>query len=278
MKTLVRNLALAATIFAAHTSLYADVLTADFEKVGGITGLNQFNNKTDPGFSQSGMFFNNSYNTTFGSWSGFTVSSMVDDVPVNAPLTTNDFLHQYGAYAPVNASKGTGGLGSATYGVVYNGGVGDAYVNLPNLYTPLSLQVANSTYTASAILYGDSFARPFHSGDFFRLDVIGFSGSNATGSQTGTTSLFLADFRNGASIVLSDWTTLSLTGLGAAKSIGFSLTTTDVGVFGPNTPLSFDVDNLSITSPAAVPEPGQFALAGMMIAGGAFFRRFRRSR
>lgn len=268
MQNIIRSLVLAALLLASNITARADVLTATFEGVGGLSGLNQFNNKTDPGFSQSGMFFNNRYDTTFGSWSGFTVSSMVDNVPVS----TNDYLHQYGAYAPVNASGGTGGAGSTSYGVIYNGGIGDAYVNLPNLYTPFSMQVTNSIYTASAILNGDSFARPFHSGDTFRLDVLGFSGQNATGSQTGATSLYLADYRSGQ-LLLSDWTTLSLTGLGNARSIGFSLTTTDVGTFGANTPLSFDIDNLSVISPSAVPEPSQVALIGLMVIGAAVYHR-----
>jgi len=274
LRNVIRCLILPSLILILNTSSYGDVKTADFEGAGGLTGLNQFNNKTTPGFSQAGMFFNNSYDTTYGSWSGFTVSSMVDNVPV----TTNDYLHQYGAYAPINASKGTGGQGSADYAVVYNGSVGDAYVNLPDLYNPLSMQVTNSIYTASSILNGDSFARPFHSGDYLRLDVIGFAGANATGAQTGTTSIYLADYRNGASILLSDWTTLSLTPLGNARSIGFSMTTTDVGTFGPNTPLSFDIDNLSISSQAAVPEPTEMALVGMMIGAAAIYRRWRGTR
>lgn len=249
----------------------ADLITVTFEGLGGISGLNQTNNQTDPGFSQGGAFFNNSYTSSFGGiWSGWSLSSKVDNVPVVPPAL--DYLHQYGAYTPINAAGGTGATGSITYAVANNFSTGDAYINLPAGLSAVSLDLANSVYTASAILHGDAFARAFDDGDFFRIDIFGFAGLGATGSQTGSTSFYLADYRDGKSFVLDNWATIDLGGLGDAKSIGFNLVTTDIGQFGPNTPLYFVADNLVLSS---VPEPASLVMLGMGLLAAAGMARGR---
>lgn len=269
MRSPIRPLSWCALVSAAllATSARADQVV-DFEGLGGITGLNQFNNKTF-GFSQAGVSFNNTYFTQFGGyWNGWSLSSMVDNVPIQPPAS--NFQHQYGAYAPINANGGTGATGSNTYAVAFNGTFGGARIDLPTGASLRSLDLANSIYTASAVLHGDSFARPFTTGDFLRLDILGFDGAGATGAQTGSTSFFLADYRTG-SFVLSDWTTIDLTGLGNARSIGFRMTTTDLGQFGPNTPLYFTIDNLRL---ASVPEPASLVMLGLgLLATAAMARR-----
>lgn len=215
--------------------------------------------RPDNSFSTGGFSLNNHFDATYGSWLGFSTSSEVDNT-----FGGSDFNHLYGSYAPLG-TNGTGSGGSATYGVAYNFAQGDAVVNLPTGASAVSMDVTNSTYTAQSITLGDSFARAFHQGDYLRLDILGYSGANGTGSQVGDVPFYLADFRGASLQIVSNWTTVDLGSLSGARSLEFTLTSTDVGPFGMNTPALFAVDNL--VGATAVPEPAAVVLYGIGMAG-----------
>src|SRR5271157_5736323 len=204
-------------------------------------GPNTYTNDFQPtnGFTTGGFSLNNnySYDPIYGvSWSGFSVSSKVDNT-----FGGLDYSHEYGAYAPLG-TNGTGAGGSATYGVAYNFSQGVALINLPSGVAPYSIDITNTTYTAQSITQGDQFARAFHQGDYFRLDILGFSGLNGTGTQVGDVPFSLADYPGSTLQLVSNWTTVSLITLSGAESLAFTLTSTDNGQFGMNTPAMFAVD------------------------------------
>ena len=99
------------------------------------------------------------------------------------------------------------------------------------------------------------------------------SGANGTGTQVGDVPFYLADYRGSTLLLVSNWTTVSLTSLAGATSLAFSLTSTDVGEFGTNTPAYFAVDNIVGTT--AVPEPSSVVLCviGVGSAGLYYLRR-----
>ena len=237
-------------------------------------GKNTFKNDFRPtnGFTTGGFSLNNNFDPTFKAWSGFSVSSKVDNT-----FGGNDLSHEYGAYAPLGAN-GTGSGGSATYGVADNFKQGDALINLPSGATPYSIDITNSTYAAQSITQGDQFARAFHQGDYFELNILGFSGLNGTGTQVGDVPFFLADYRGSTLLLVSNWTTVSLSSLGGAESLAFTLTSTDTGPFGINTPAFFAVDNIVGTT--VVPEPSSVVLCviGVGSAGLCYLRRRMRRR
>lgn len=234
-------------------------------------GANTFKNNFPSGsFTTGGFTLNNNYNSQFGSWSGFSVSSMVDNT-----FGGNDYSHQYGAYAPLGA-HGTGSGGSATYGVAYNFNQGDAIINLPAGTNPKSIDITNTTYVAQSIVEGDQFARAFHHGDYFKLDILGYSGLNGTGTQVGDVPFYLADFRGTSLILVSDWTTVDLSSLAGSSSLEFNLTSTDNGQFGMNTPAFFAVDNITAFT-SSTPEPGSFFLAMIGFGSAAAFNKGRRT-
>jgi Domain of unknown function (DUF4465) len=248
----------------------ADIITGTFEDRN--PGPNTFTNDFRPtnSFTTGGITLNNNFNPTFSAWSGFSVSSKIDNT-----FGGSDFSHEYGAYAPLGAN-GTGAGGSATYGVAFNFSQGDALINLPAGATVSSIDITNTTYTAQAITQGDGFARAFHQGDFFRLDILGYSGLNGTGTQVGDVPFYLADFRGASLLLVSNWTTVDLTSLTNAESLAFTLTSTDVGQFGINTPTFFAVDNL--TAVTAVPEPSLILLCGIGISVAGLYSLARRRR
>ena len=118
------------------------------------------------------------------------------------------------------------------------------------------------------------------SGDDADWLTVTFTGYDAGDAVTGATTFYLADYRfvnNALDYVVDDWTTVDLTGLGGAvKSIRITLDSSDVGMFGINTPTYLAIDNIAF---APVPEPSAVAaLAGLgALASGASLRRRRAS-
>jgi hypothetical protein len=206
------------------------------------------------GFTSRGAFFNNSYDSQFGSWSGWSYSNKKD-------VTTAGFGNQYSAY---NLPDG-GGDGTSNYGVAYTFTPGDARIMLPDGTVPESVRITNTTYAALSMRDGDMFAKKFGGPDgtdpdFFLLTISGF---DLDGNLTGTVDFYLADYRSGdpnLAYIVSQWTSVDLTPLGEARMLSFGLTSSDVGMFGMNTPAYFALDNLVVVSN---PEPSTLGLAGV---------------
>ena len=242
-------------LVAAHS---ASALTVDFEDQG--LGPNAFlNGSTVSGsFVSGGVAFENNYNPTFNSFSGYAISTMTD-------TTTPGFGNQFSAFA------GSGAGGSSTYGVAFFAGS----ITLPTQTIVAGAEFTNTTYAALSMRDGDAFAKQFggvsgDDADFFRLLVEGVDGG---GVSTGTVELMLADYRfsdNAQDFILDTWQFLDLTGLGRVKELRFSFESSDVGAFGINTPTYFAIDNL-----VTIPEPGTALLLGVGLAGIAVRNRRR---
>ncbi|MDF7808993.1 DUF4465 domain-containing protein [Pontiellaceae bacterium B12219] len=206
-------------------------------------------------------------------WNGFTYSAVND-------TTTASYLNQYAVYG-----DGKDKSGSGVYAVSY------VPLDWTSAYDPMpqsvgfgtavsvdGFHVNNTTYTALSMLNGDGFAKAFggtsgDDADWFKLTVEGFDGASAS---QGVVDFYLADYRfadNTQDYVVDDWTWVDLSGLGDnVASLSFSLSSSDVGDYGMNTPGYFAIDELSYE---VVPEPGTITL---MVAGfgGILFCRRRR--
>ncbi len=266
------SFALAALVFVVP-SARADFLTATFEDLGLAPGTVKADFSPATGFTSGGLSFNNSYSGFLAS--GFAVSSLVDNVPVDSPTNSADFDHQFGAFSPAGAS-GTGAGGSATYAVAYAFSPTDDVIGLPVGYAPKSIDVANTTYLASSFLNGDAFNHHiFAAGDFIKLNILGFS---STGTEVGSQSIYLAGDAQGDNTYLTQFTTVDLSSLVGATSLGFSIDTspnftTDPNL-GPNVPSEFAIDN--VVAVRAVPEPASWLL--MVSGAGLMARRLRARR
>jgi hypothetical protein len=247
-------------------------LIVDFEDLGLPASSYDNGSGGAGGFSSRGVFFRNSYDPTYQSWYGFAASTMTN-------TTDPSYTNQYSAF------PGSGSGGSRTFAVAFgyfpndlDPGYYESYVNLPDGYEAVSLDVANTTYAALTVRDGDpyGFSKKFggrtgNDPDLFRLVILGFDttfssdGANP-GSLIGSVAVNLADYRfadNSLDYVLSHWLTADLSSLAGARALGFRLETTDVGPYGPNTPAYFALDNLRLRSlpTVAVPEPSGIALA-----------------
>ncbi len=254
-------------ILLATVSARGDQVTADFE------GLAPGHKS---GFGDAGFSFSNTYSASGDYFTGFAVSKEVNNVPIDSPNDSKDYdLAQFGVYAP--AAPGTGFGGSAGYGIAYNYFVGDAVITLPTGADPVSLELANTTYAASFLLYGDKFGSPIAQGQYFRVEVVGLdaSGNPIAAAPVSTT---LADDPDGTPDVRYGFQFVNLSSLKGAVSLGFNIET---NIVDPDSgfatvPFTFAVDNVVAATPSAVPEPSTWVLAAFGVGGLGRLARRRR--
>ena len=209
-------------------------------------------------YTAAGVTHSNGYSA--GYWEGFAISNRTDN-------TTPGFGNQYSSYS------GSGAGGSAQFAVGFVGG----FLTTTRLEFPGSTSVAgmgaafnNTTYTALSMKNGDAFTKKFggptgSDPDFLLLTITGYHGA----AQTGAVNFYLADYRGaaGTDYIVNQWTNVDFTPLGTVTELRFSMSSSDNGTFGMNTPAYFAMDNL------VVPEPSTAALAA---AGLLVLRRRRR--
>ncbi|GBF81966.1 DUF4465 domain-containing protein [Aphanothece sacrum] len=221
------------------------------------------------GFTSQGAFFNNRFNSTFNSWSGWSYSNTTD-------TTTPGFTNQF------SAITGGGFAGSSNYGVAFTFSPGSSLINLPANTTIESMRITNTTYAALSMLNGDQFGKKFggvsgNDPDFFLLTITGLNANNQT---VGTVDFYLADYRfadNSQDYIVNQWEQVNLSSLQGATTLSFALTGSDVGAFGLNTPAYFAVDNLELKT---VPEPSSilgFLALATLGASSAFRNKQKRN-
>lgn len=202
------------------------------------------------GFVSGGAAFNNSYNTTYMSWDGFAYSNITD-------TGASGWSAQY------NAITGGGQGGSTNYGIGFDPLASGFGAEPPTLTLNTAgivegLYVTNNNYAYYSMLNGDLYAKKFGgvSGDDADWFLLTITGKGENGSEVGSIDFYLADYRfadGSRDYIVNTWEYVDLTGLGIVKSLEFSLSSSDVGSFGMNTPGYFAMDTV-------VPEPGTLAL------------------
>lgn len=154
--------------------------------------------------------------------SGFALSNLKD---TTIPGATN----KYSVFA------GIGGANSKTFIVGTNG----AKITLPSKKPNLtSVDITNTTYAALSIKNGDSFAKKFVKGDYFKLIINGYS----TGLIKNSIEVVLADFSSentNSHYIQKNWKTIDLSKLSNSDSLVFQINSSQDGV-----PSFFALDNL----------------------------------
>jgi hypothetical protein len=218
-----------------------------------------------PDITSEGVLFNNTYTALYDSWSGFSVSNHTDTI-------TPGYLNQY------SAITGVGAGGSAKYAVgyftTYETSTNITFAALTNL-AGKGAQFTNTTYAALDMRDGGSFGSKKFGGtngndaDWFKLTITGYAAGSATGTSI---DFYLADFRfsdNSLDYILDEWAFADFTTLGTVDELRITMSSTDNGMFGMNTPAYFAMDNFLI----AVPEPSSLLIS--IASLGLFLRRKR---
>ncbi len=186
-------------------------------------------------FISGGAFFNNNYDFDWYYWDGFAYSNIAD-------TTTSGMAGLY------NCIAGAGQGDSDNYGVGYVGWDGLPTVTF-NAAEIDGLYVTNSNYAYYSMLNGDAFAKKFggddgNDPDWFLLTI---TGRDACDVETGSVEFYLADFRfedNNEDYIVDTWEYVELGSFGVVDKLEFSLSSSDVGDWGMNTPACFVIDTI----------------------------------
>ncbi len=212
-------------------------------------------------FVTGGATFANSFDATYGSWSGWSFSNTSD-------TTTAGYTNQFSAYSGVDHTADPG----KNYGVYSQPWSSAPTLTLaPNTVVD-GAWITNTTYAALSMKDGDGFAKKFGgaSGDDLDWFLLSISGTNSLG-QSNTVDFYLADYRfadNSSDYIVNAWTWVDLTALGDARDLTFGLTSSDVGQWGMNTPALFALDDLVFSE---VPEPSSMLTVGLGAVLGSMF-------
>ncbi len=206
-------------------------------------------------FNSGGASFENRSDGDWGAWGGFAYSNITDN-------TTPGWLNEAGVYTGSAHSGSNFGL---AFQDAYNGFVPTMLLDTPSVVS--GLYVTNTTYAGLAMLNGEGPATKFggvsgDNADWFLLTITGKNG----GGSTGTVEFYLADYSfadNSQDYIVDTWELVETTSLGIVDSLEFTLTSSDTGEFGMNTPAYFALDTV-------IPEPATMAL---MAFGAILLRR-----
>jgi hypothetical protein len=189
-------------------------------------------------------------NTTFygrkeadSSYHGFTYSNVSDST---TPGMTNDRA----AFPAVGAS------GSAQYAVAHGTDYGiylEPYIGAKatRLTFVYQVSVTNATITVLSMEQGDSTAKKFGGADGTDPDwlLLTINGHKYGDTTVRSVAVYLADYRSDDSTedyIVKDWRQVDLSDLGRVDSLSFSLTSSDTGINGMNTPAYFCIDDLNL--------------------------------
>ncbi len=198
--------------------------------------------------------FPSMYDTTYDYWSsGWAYSNQTDSSTL--PSSPSQLF----------AAKAGSGYMSPNYGVGQN----NAVVNLISPATGGQVNgvwITNSNYAYNSMKLGDFVGKQFggttgNDTDWFKVTIMNYYNGSLTGNSV---DFYLADFRfsnNSQDYIVNDWRWVDLSSLGNSDSLIFSLSSTDVGTWGMNTPAFFCIDHLETAdSPTGLAELNNSAL------------------
>lgn len=218
----------------AKTSVYVngDAVTATFDDNYLAENSHFAGDNSDDKFFSGSYAFNTA---NMGSWwYGYSISN-------STSTAFNSLNDQF------NSAVGAGVDGSSNYCVAYPSGLNVDVTNKEEGDSIAGVFISNNAYAISSMSTGDSFAKKFAQGDWFKLSAVG-----NTANGTKTVDFYLADFTStneADHYMLDSWQWMDLRALGKVTSVMFMLTSSDNGQWGMNTPAYFCMDNLNGVRP-----------------------------
>ena len=265
-----KKIIMAAMAFAGFScALAADdaVFTLDLTKAATELTFNAENGSWDGTYddeaatidSQCFSFLHSSM-SDWQTWWGFTASNHADNTrPANTLAQQWSNMAKGGIVLNEDGSVKTDDFGApvtspevpylvAFYSAYMSPRPVDMVFNDGRKYDPQGVYVNLNSYTYYTIECGDAYARAFTNNDEFVLTIHGV----ATDESEKTVDVKLASYSNGDLTINRGWKYVDLTPLGSVNELYFTLTSTDSGAYGANTPLYFCLDKLSVKPSATV--------------------------
>lgn len=189
-------------------------------------------------FTSGDFTFPNLFDTTWGApgyWlGGFAYSNMTDSV-------TSGVGNKYSA-------KAGGGDISSNY-VISSNNTSIKVNGTSSGGNALNMRISNSTYAYNSMRDGDAFAKKFggpsgNDPDWFKVTIKVYM----FGGFQDSLDYYLADFRfsdNSQDYIKSSWEDISIL-TSSIDSIYFEINSSDVGMWGMNTPAFFCLDNIGL--------------------------------
>ncbi len=189
-------------------------------------------------FTSSYLTLYNDYDNNYGSWQGFAYTNGTDT--------------ESNSYSNLSSCVGHGAGNSAYYVTGYIGTdwMGD------NSQIPVGMKIntenagdfANrGAYFCMPVLLKKWVDREYASNQFyFKLKASAY----ANGTLVGEQEIMMADFTEGHSYMMDDWTFVDLSWIENADSMNFTaLSNDDAGGYGINTPMYFCMDDFGAQDP-----------------------------
>ncbi len=250
MKKQLQKLILLAVLIGGINYVSSAQTVSDFENLT-LTPDSHWDGSDTPlgtNFTSGNAILPNYYDTSYGGYwaSGWAYSNMKDTL-------TSGFLNMYSAVTG-------GGFNNSSNFIV---GTQASIVNLNATAigkVVYGFNVTNGTFAALSMKDGDFTAKKFggitgNDPDWFKLTIHAYANGILINDSV---EFYLADYRfsdNQLDYIVKTWEWVDLTSLGNVDSLMFSLSSSDNGTYGMNTPAFFCVDNFTTAdSPSTVNE------------------------
>lgn len=143
-------------------------------------------------------------------WSAFAYTNQTD---LNTASYTN-----YSAYSP----NGGGANNSNNYVIAYLYAADE--ITFDHEVVVTTIKVTNSVWAYKYMDGSDGSMHDYIAGDYLKLTITGILNDN---TYTTPIDFYLADFTNGNTTIIEDWTTVNLGGFGGVKGLKFQLSSND---------------------------------------------------
>lgn len=207
---------------------------------------------TEPGvhisYFENGIFkLTNRFDQGYNSWEGFSLSRDTNKTDVSS------YTNGYTAFPAKGMKNDVYLMG---YYSTFDKPTGNCIVNIApaqqagTIHQVRGVYVTNAFVGVMSLRNGDGYAKKFggetgNDPDWFKLTATGYNGEEMIGSV----DFYLADYRfedNSKDYIVENWRWFDLSALTGATEIAFSLSSSDVGDYGMNTPSYFALADMVV--------------------------------
>ena len=235
---------LATAMVVCAASAMAEVKVATFENEAGGINLTAAESAWQ-GTDAPVIGWNNWKSGDFNFMSYFGGNSGYGDYYSAFTVTNETANTSTGSAEPYRSAKGGAYEGSnfAVWNLNYYGLDSIAF----EAQTLNGFFVNNTAYAVNSMSKGDGWAKKFAATDWFKLTITGQK-NNVKGASV---DFYLA--KDGKYV--NEWTYVDLSSLGEVDAIKFSMSSSDTGMYGMNTPSYIAMDNFGAAKPASYVAP-----------------------